>query len=1195
MHLSEISLIGFKSFVEKVSIQFRPGITAIVGPNGCGKSNLSDAIRWVLGEQSAKLLRGDRMEDLIFAGNARRRPVGMAEVVLTLRNDNGNLPVPRTEFSVGRRLYRSGESEYLLNNAPCRLRDVTDLFLDTGVGAEPYSLIEQGEIQSLIAARPADRRALLEEAAGIMKYKVRRHAALTKLAGADQNLTRVTDILGELERQRTSLQRQARKAERVKTLQERAADLHLWLRVQEASRLERAVAAAAAETRAVQEARGAVAAEVRRMEAHLEEARLADLTEERAIAAAQEGLFRIRTALQRDEAALTHLEAQRASLREREAALTTTLARLAERIASLGAEAGTEETRGEELTAALLEGEATLRQFADEQAALEVRVAEATARAERVRRALIGHAAALATARNRARNLQHREAELKATAGRLAGQLDASRTGHRSLEGRLVEAAGRLARAEASLAALKEERSRGLEERAVAARALETANEKRLKQREDLSRVESRLQALEDLERGLTGFEEGTRTLLTERQRGTRVGASIRAPLSEVVRVPAPYERALEALLGGLLQGLLTTGAVEARAALAHLTATGEGRATFLLPPEPLPARAWPPLPPGARVIGPATALIQAAPEAAVVVARLFGDALLVEDLDAAFALAPLLPAPWAMATLAGEVLTDRGVLTGGTPPAGGLLSRRRQIADDRAEREPQVRALTESEAACERQAEALAGVERRLRDLAETVEAAEQQRSQAERDFAETRTEGSRIASQIELFASELSTHDADAGRIHREGEVAEKAAAVLEAEEGRLQEEAAAAEAALRTEQERRDRVRAAVAEARAVHGALAERRQGSGQTLARLRQEREEAEADRARAEREMAETGTRQALLQTEAAVLRERLLATRQEETAAAEALRARGEVRAAALEHLRQEEDTLRQARRREGEAAERAAGMVARGAEIQRERTLLLQSLQEETGSSLEEVALRVAGFAGDPEAVRAELESLKEKVREAGAVNMAALEEFAALTARVQFLESQAADLRASVTSLRATIAEIERIIAGRFAGTLEEVTHHFSRYWQRLFGGGEATLSLQEAEGEAEPGVDIRVRIPGKQMVNLNLLSGGEKSLGALAFLMALFSFRPSPFCVLDEVDAALDEPNVERFLALLGELAVTTQTIIITHHPRTMEAASVLYGVTMEEPGVSKLVSLALVAEVPAAGPAGVVGA
>jgi chromosome segregation protein len=268
---------------------------------------------------------------------------------------------------------------------------------------------------------------------------------------------------------------------------------------------------------------------------------------------------------------------------------------------------------------------------------------------------------------------------------------------------------------------------------------------------------------------------------------------------------------------------------------------------------------------------------------------------------------------------------------------------------------------------------------------------------------------------------------------------------------------------------------------------------------------------------------------------------------------------------------------------------------MVARGAEIQRERTLLLQALQEETGSSLEEVALRVAGFAGDPEVVRAELESLKEKVREAGAVNMAALEEFAALTGRMQFLGSQAADLRASVTSLRATIAEIERIITGRFAGTLEEVTRHFSRYWQRLFGGGEATLSLQEVEGEAEPGVEIRVRIPGKQMVNLNLLSGGEKSLGALAFLMALFSVRPSPFCVLDEVDAALDEPNVERFLSLLRELAATTQTIIITHHPRTMEAADVLYGVTMEEPGVSKLVSLALAAGVPAAGPAGVVGA
>ena len=334
MYLSELTLLGFKSFVEKVSIQFRPGITAIVGPNGCGKSNVADAIRWVLGEQGVKLLRGDRMEDLIFAGNALRKPVGMAEVTLTIQNDSWTLPTPHTEVTVGRRLYRSGESEYLLNNTPCRLRDITDLFLDTGLGAEPYALIEQGKIQSLIAARPADRRALLEEAAGIMKYKVRRQAALTKLAAADQNLTRVTDILGELERQRTSLQRQARKAERVKGLQERAADLRLWLRLQEASRLLQAAAAAAAEIRSAQESRGALAADVQGMEARLEQARLADLMEERAIAAAQEGLFRLRTALERDEGELKHLEHQRTALREREAELRATIDRKSTRLNS---------------------------------------------------------------------------------------------------------------------------------------------------------------------------------------------------------------------------------------------------------------------------------------------------------------------------------------------------------------------------------------------------------------------------------------------------------------------------------------------------------------------------------------------------------------------------------------------------------------------------------------------------------------------------------------------------------------------------------------------------------------------------------------------------------------------------------------------------------------------------------------------
>lgn len=1183
MYLSELTLLGFKSFVEKVSIQFRPGITAIVGPNGCGKSNLADAIRWVLGEQGVKLLRGDRMEDLIFAGNALRKPVGMAEVTLTIQNDSWTLPTPHTEVTVGHRLYRSGESEYLLNNTPCRLRDITDLFLDTGLGAEPYALIEQGKIQSLIAARPADRRALLEEAAGIMKYKVRRHAALTKLAAAEQNLTRVSDIVGELERQRTSLQRQARKAERVKGLQERAADLRLWLRLQEASRLLQAAAAAAAEIRSAQESRGALAADVQGMEARLEQARLADLMEERAIAAAQEGLFRLRTALERDEGELKHLEHQRTTLREREAELRATIARLVERIASLGAEAAAEEARGGDLLAALRNQEAILRSLADDQAALEVRVADATARAEEARRALIAHAAALATARNRVRNLQSREAELRAAAARLTGQLDASRTGHRSLEGRLADAAGRLAQAEANFASLTRERTQEQEERAAAARALETANEKRLQQREDLGRVQSRLQALEDLEKTFTGFEEGARTLLTERQRGSRVGSAIRAALSEVIQVPAAYERALEALLGGLLQGLLTTGIAEARAALAHLAGASPGRATLLLPAGHLPARTWPPPPPGARVLGPAPALLQVAPEAAETLARLLRDALVVEDLDTAFALAPLLETPWAMATLAGEVLTDRGVLTGGTPQAGGLLTRRRHLAELAAEREAQAHALAESEAACRLQAEALGEVERRLRDLEGALEAAERQRREAERAFAEARAEGSRIQSQIELFTSELSTHDGELARIRQEGRAAEQAAAAQETEERRLLEEAAAAEAELKAEQERREAARAAAAEARVTLGALAERREASGQVLARLRQEREGAEAERVRADRELAETISRQAALEGEAASVRERLLVTRREEVASAEAVRAKQEVRAAALERLRGEQEGIRQARRREAEAAERVARGGAREAEIQTELTLLRQAIQEETGSTLEEVAARFAGVTHEPEAVRAELEALKEKLRDAGPVNMAALEEFTALTERVHFLESQTTDLRASVGSLRATIAEIERSIAGRFTVTLEEVSGHFSRYWQRLFDGGEAQLYLQEVEGELEPGVEIRVRIPGKRMVNLNLLSGGEKALGALAFLMALFSVRPSPFCLLDEVDAALDEPNVERFIGLLGELATTTQTIIITHNPRTMEAADILYGVTMEEPGVSRLVSVALAQE------------
>lgn len=1194
MQLSKISLFGFKSFADKTELAFEPGVTVVVGPNGCGKSNVSDAIRWALGEQSAKLLRGDRMDDLIFAGNARRKPIGLAEVSLTLTRNEGALPTDYEEVNVTRRLYRSGESEYLLNKVPCRLREITDLFIDTGLAGEPYALIEQGSIGSVVNARPVDRRVLIEEAAGIMKYKTKKRAAVAKLEATEQNLLRIRDVIVEVERQRNSLKRQANKAERYKQLDLRATELKLYLMYREHTALWEELQALLTQLRPLHEVQVGLRAGLAATEAALEEHRLQALSQEQAVAAAQEAVYALRGQIDRDEAELRNIgqqietfEARRTETAASLVSLGDTARRLLEELAAGASRVAVQEREVTSLEAALeLEGQA-LRE-------VETALATGVTEFDRLRHQTAHQAGQLALKRNELATLQERSRQMTAQADRLrlrqaeaTSQREGAEASSSADETRRLEVSERLTRTQTERQAAQQEaeRARDARRRLEAEIAGLTA---------DVERQRGRLGSLHELRLQFADFSEGNKLLL-QAGRDRRL-QGILGSLAEILEVSPRHEKALEAILGAHLQGVRVRTWAEAREALTHLFHSAQARAT-LVGPVPTGEGTWGlavrtemaaqladlPKELQGHLEGMALDLLRSPEGSQPWVVNLLADAVIVSDLDAAQSLARELRGPFTLATLAGEVVTHRGTMTGGIPAPQGLLAQRREIRELE-------EALAISEVGLAGLREALRIVAEDVGDAERAVEAAGLAERQAElellaieKDLAAKRAEEVRLSQQLELFGLELQTVEADLERILNEVEGLRVLIAEGEVRSSEMSHALAAHEEEVTALRERRESLAARLAEQRVTLASRTAHRDETLRDLARMRHDLTVAEEETQRLTQESADLTARRSALEATQLELRERLTSLHQEEAMRQTTLLVAQEARTKGQGAIQALEEEFRTKRREETEATEQIAGLETRRSELKMAITHLEQDLQQDHMLGLPELRERFAETSLELEAARTELDALHAKLAEMGPANLGALEEYEALCQRHEFLTSQAADLTQSVASLRQAILEVNKTIETLFTSTLQAVNEQFDHYWRRLIGGGSAQLKLVdppegEDQAEAEAGVEMLVRIPGKRATVLSLLSGGERALAALSLLLALFAVRPSPFCVLDEVDAPLDDANVERFVSLLREMSQTSQFIVVTHNKRTMEAASILYGITMEEEGVSKVLSV-----------------
>ena len=1224
LKLQKIELLGFKSFADKTEIAFNgDGVAAVVGPNGCGKSNISDAIHWVLGEQSPRTLRSGRMQDVIFNGTPGRKATGLAEVRLTMfdpeaaasagsprvaeegskNNGSGDRRFAQSSngmISVARRLFLSGESEYLLNDRPCRLRDIHELFLGTGLGPDSYAIIEQGRIGQILSAKPYERRSLIEEAAGITKFKAKRKLAWAKLESSRQNLARVNDILEEVTRQLHSLQRQAARAHRFKELREQMQAQLRNLLVNRHQQKEQAATQAALELGLLRSSVQDQAAQIEQQDGSLHELQqnLEQQQNELRQATEERGALRLEAERLRGQIATQSQQFIFFAGRIEEARAEQS--QLAERLSGLDAERAEStrlveqlESERELLSSEVSEWEMRLKSCQRE-------MEEKERRREQLREEMLEAVGVAGTLRNQVVQL---EQFLNLTGGQLA---HAERQRSELLAAQ-ESALAHKQQTETRLVNQNSERGQVSSRRRELQESLRTAREEESRYREELEDLRTELAAqrarLTSLEEILARHAYSSETIqqLFEMGGGARAtegnGSAGRqhhfqavGVLADFMDVEPAYERVVEEFLREELDYVVVKDWDSAQQALRLLETEVPGRATFLLHSSsdtngngnhgasPLAG----PLPGTLRSLASCVRFTNGFSGGPGPLLPKLGRCYLVADAKAGRALATEHPDLY--------FLTPEGIWFQGALVSAGKADHQGPLALKR-ELRSLSRALEEHKQATGEMAGTLASTLRQieeqqleLEDLVQQEQDCEKRLVMTERDVQEAVAEGDRVAEKLALVALDIERLNLETARARAQWsndtlEIAQREQRRMEME----QETAAILEAAGNLKAERES----AQANESALRGKLAgleERQRSATSALARLEQAIEELVRRAADLEVQCEQWAQQQVEWEEQKRIFEQQVGIAEQRTQQLAERV---AELEAGSIDgrrRLAEREQELQRLRAGLEETREKKNAVEVQLALLQAEIEHLKETCRNELQVEMEtllisEEAAQAQSLGGEELAQAEELyHQLKTKLENLGPINMMALEEFEQCRERHDFLENQQKDLLDSIRDTTQAITEIDTICQQQFTEAFEQIGAHFQSTFTQLFGGGQGMLRLMEAEDASEAGIEIIAQPPGKRLQSVLLLSGGEKALAALALLLAIFHYRPSPFCILDEVDAPLDETNIGRFTQLVQQMSRNTQFILITHSKKTMSIAPVLYGVTMQEPGVSKIVSV-----------------
>jgi chromosome segregation protein len=1174
MILSKLHIFGFKSFGKKTELRFDGGITAIVGPNGCGKTNIVDALRWGLGEQKASVLRADRMENIIFGGAQSSRPLGMAEVSITFDNSQHILPIDYNEVTITRRLYRSGESEYLLNKTPVRLKDITDLIMDTGIGAEAYSVIELKMVEDILSEKTEDRRRLLEEAAGVTKYKHRLKAAERKLEATQSDLVRVNDITQEVDRSVKSLQRQVHRAQKFQTLQEEVKDLDLKRSRQIFAQIQSKIEPLKAEIQSLHRIKDGQSTEISKEEADLEALRLELTDKEKALVQAQEAFSGMTERIHRRESDIRVGKERMTSLQGRIERYAKEIEDLKKRLSD---QTNHLEITNRDREALQVKITSTGRIFANKKKELEVFLQGLNLK----RLELNQKKKEIITCFEEINRLNSEENQFRTRIDNNKGRLERleeedrafavsqKRTEEeiRTLEGECKTLHSKRHDTRHSLEQLNQEDDR-------LQKALESLKEQFYRDQGEQDLLQGRLKFLRQLMESREGMSDGAKKLLREPVDG------LLGPAADLFEVKPEWRQAIEAGLGESSRYLVMETAAKAYGAIRKLKEIGGGRVTLValdrlarLPESS--SRPQAPANPG--VVGWADSLVKAESVVQKLASFLLGDLLVVRDMETAREILDQSQGGFRVATVDGGFIAGDSLFCSGEHDEkdDGMVGRRQRIQ----ELEEQIGQLRKRRSETESQ---IREKEERRKRIAAEKEPLQKTRESADGQIVEAEKKRAKV--QFESQNSEQG--------LRRNSDEREKLLGEIEKGKQGLENLRPKMESVL----ERKELVETRTAQIQNEVEHLEEEERGLEEevhrhnlAVVRLNGEAKNLDMDIERSQKLVSEIQA--TIKQRDEEILQAQSeIANQQKETSENEGALVKDFEEKNRLDQERQDRDSEYRKIREDLEAKEKEVRVVRKGREESSEKIHLIEMEIAELDHQAKSIADRVheayqvdlvrLSFDEEVDIALAEqsIGELKNKIKVLGPVNLVALQEYESEKNRLDFLLQQRDDLLAAETTLKDTIVKINETARSRFLEVFTAVRDNFQGIFGRFFQGGEADLRLAESEDPLEARIEIMARPAGKQLRALDLLSGGEKALTAISLLFSLYMVKPSPFCILDEIDAPLDDANVERFTRVLTEYAKKTQFVIVSHNKMTMKAAQALYGVTMEEEGVSKIVSV-----------------
>ena len=1177
MYLKAIEMQGFKSFPDKTVLNFGKGITAVVGPNGSGKSNLSDAMRWVLGEQSTKNLRGSKMEDVIFSGTDQRRAVGFAEVTLKLDNSDGALNNPEKNVSVTRRYFRSGESEYKINNEPARLKDIHELFMDTGLGRDGYSMVSQGKIETLISGKSDDRRDMLEEAAGISHYRYRRTEATRRLDQAEENLLRLRDILTELESRVGPLKIQSEKAQKFLEYagEKKELEIGLWLHTIEKTKEnlrdhEKKLTIAEAQYAEVCKTLEEITAKIeaafedgQKINVNIDEIRraCAQLDEQ---ASALDGRIAVEeNTILHNNTTIERIEREKTEETDSDSEVFAQIEAARAAIETLTAEI---ETKKAELEA--FSGE--LDVLTDETGKSAQKSLELSEKISAVSLQIADNRVTVSTADSSVEEINNRIKAIDETTANRAPILEALKAEKAAAQAELAAIAERAAELNNSLAGIE----------LLAKKRLEKLEELKKEQTEltnSLNAKQSRMQVLSDLEKNMEGYQGSVKAVMREVRHGTLKG--IHAPVSQIINVKEKYALAVETALAAQIQNIITDTENDAKKAIGFLKESNAGRATFL-PLTSIKGKLLDEknLDDCYGYINLASELVEYDRKYKDIIESLLGRTVVAEDLDAAIAIAKKYSYRFKIVTLDGQVVNAGGSMTGGAKlHNAGILSRGNELEKLKAECDSLSEKLKLKSNDVLLQQENCSGVNAELEGCKAEIASLGEDKIRAEGVLALKEGQYNTIAAAQAETDSERASLTERIAQIKEGAASAQKLLAELQKSLEKYESEAELLTGDRETLTAKREELTAKAAEINLVIATARKEIEDKQEETARLESRSTSHKDKLTQLDGEIAEIKARNEEIAKTVEILKgeaEQLRKSNDESRQKIEALTAQ-------REQLDRESTELRAAEREKTEEREKIGGEKARLTErrdnMEKEFENISNKLYDEyelTRREAEELNIVIE----DVSAASKRLNELKGKIRALGNVNVSAIEEYKEVSERYSFMHAQVSDVEKSKAELIKLINELTGKMGVQFKEQFDKINLNFGQTFAELFGGGKASLILTDESDVLECEIDIKVQPPGKNVQNISLLSGGEKGLSAIALLFAILKVNPCPFCIFDEVEAALDDVNVARYASYVRSITDNTQFILITHRRGTMEEADMLYGVTMQEKGVSKLLEL-----------------